>query len=165
MPVPEFLKQLPEYEEVWYVDLAEWELAGDPALVAAGVMADRRFPDYVRRHALLLAEQAEEEVLGADVVVVEAIGFLAGQREHLLRPVDFELKHFWERDLTVYSASPDLFWQVGSEIASSVIGDGRAAYRDFPLRQKTAVYLRKHRYHLRFWLAYNLGLMRRKVLR
>lgn len=59
MPVPEFLKQLPDYEEVWYVDLAEWELGGDPALVAAGVMADRRFPDYVRRHALLLVLEIE----------------------------------------------------------------------------------------------------------
>ncbi|HEY0137999.1 MAG TPA: HEAT repeat domain-containing protein, partial [Nannocystis sp.] len=59
MPVPEFLKALPDYEEVWYVDLAEWELGGDPALVAAGVMADRRFPDYVRRHALLLVLEIE----------------------------------------------------------------------------------------------------------
>jgi tetratricopeptide (TPR) repeat protein len=54
VPVPEFLKRLPDYEEVWYVDLAEWELDGDPGLIAAGVMADRRFPDFVRRHALLL---------------------------------------------------------------------------------------------------------------
>ncbi|MCH8179047.1 MAG: glycosyltransferase family 25 protein [Proteobacteria bacterium] len=89
---------------------------------------------------------------------------LTPKREHLLRPVDFELKHHWERDLTVYSASPDFFWQVGSEIAASVIGDGRAAYRGYPLRQKAAVYLRKHRYHLRFWLANKLGLGRRKVL-
>ena len=59
LPVPEFLKALPDYEEVWYVDLAEWELAGDPALVAAGVMADRRFPDYVRRQALLLVREIE----------------------------------------------------------------------------------------------------------
>lgn len=54
VPVPEFLKQMPEYEEVWYVDLAEWELDGDPALIAAGILADKRFPDFVRRHALLL---------------------------------------------------------------------------------------------------------------
>ncbi len=59
MPVPEFLKALPDYEEVWYVDLAEWELGGDPALVAAGVMADRRFPDHIRRHALLLVIEIE----------------------------------------------------------------------------------------------------------
>lgn len=59
VPVPEFLKQLPEYEEVWYVDLAEWEIDGDPALVAASIMADRRFPDFVRRHALLLVLDRE----------------------------------------------------------------------------------------------------------
>ena len=38
VPVPEFLKQLPEYEEVWYVDLAEWELDGDAALVGVGFL-------------------------------------------------------------------------------------------------------------------------------
>ena len=89
---------------------------------------------------------------------------LTPRREHLLRPVDFELKHVWERDLTVYSASPDMFWQVGSDVAQSVIGDGRASYRDFPLLQKTQVYLRKHRYHVHFWLASRLGLWRRRVL-
>jgi hypothetical protein len=71
IPVPEFLKQLPEYEEVWYVDLAEWELDGDPALLAAGVMADRRFPDFVRRHALLLVleiERARDEVPVVEIV-------------------------------------------------------------------------------------------------
>ena len=89
---------------------------------------------------------------------------LTPKRDHLLRPVDFELKHFWERDLTVYSASPDLFWQVGSDIAASVIGGGRAEYRDYPPLRKAQVYLRKHRYHLRFWLANKLGLGRHKVL-
>jgi hypothetical protein len=71
VPVPEFLKQLPEYEEVWYVDLAEWELDGDPGLIAAGVMADRRFPDFVRRHALLLVLELERrpgQVPAVDVV-------------------------------------------------------------------------------------------------
>lgn len=71
VPVPEFLKQLPEYEEVWYVDLAEWELDGDPAMVAAGIMADRRFPDFVRRHALLLVlelERRSQPIGAVDVV-------------------------------------------------------------------------------------------------
>ena len=90
---------------------------------------------------------------------------LTPKREHLLRPVDFELKHVWERDLTLYSASPDMFWQVGADIAVSQIGDGRAAYRDYPFWQKAQVYLRKHRYHLHFWLARNLGLGQRNVLR
>ena len=68
VPVPEFLKQLPEYEEVWYVDLAEWELDGDPGLIAAGVMADRRFPDFVRRHALLLVLELERRGDGVSAV-------------------------------------------------------------------------------------------------
>ena len=34
--------------------------------------------------ALAELDQAEQQVLGADVVVVEAVGFLARQREHLL---------------------------------------------------------------------------------
>ena len=89
---------------------------------------------------------------------------LTPRREHLLRPVDFELKHAWERDLTVYSACPDMFWQVGSDIAASQIGDGRAAYRDLPRWQKVGVYWRKHRYHARFWLSKHLGLLRRNVL-
>ena len=75
MPVPEFLKALPEYEEVWYVDLAEWELAGDPALVAAGVMADRRFPDFVRRNALLLVLEIERR--GAEMEQLDVVRRLA----------------------------------------------------------------------------------------
>ncbi len=54
VPVPDFLKQPPEYDEIWYVDLEEFEMGGDPALVAAGIVADRRYADIVRRHALLL---------------------------------------------------------------------------------------------------------------
>lgn len=88
---------------------------------------------------------------------------LTPQREHLFRPVDFELKHHWERGLTVYSASPNLIWQISHEEAPSVIGD-RADYRQYPTLQKWGVYLRKHRYHVRFWLASKLGLGRHQVL-
>ncbi|MGB1701320.1 MAG: HEAT repeat domain-containing protein, partial [Nannocystaceae bacterium] len=52
-PIPEHLRQRTEYEETWFVDPAEWELGGDPQMSAAGIIADRRYPDYVRRHALL----------------------------------------------------------------------------------------------------------------
>ncbi len=71
VPVPDFLKRLPDYEEVWYVDLAEWELEGNPALIAAGVMADRRFPDFVRRHGLLLVLEMIQpgEAMGTDLIV------------------------------------------------------------------------------------------------
>lgn len=73
VPVPEFLKQVPEYEEVWYVDLAEWELDGDAALIAAGVMADRRFPDFVRRHGLLLVLELERSASLPAVEIVRRL--------------------------------------------------------------------------------------------
>ena len=40
--------------------------------------------EHARGHALALAEQAEQNVLGADVAVVERLRLLAGQRQHLL---------------------------------------------------------------------------------
>ncbi len=92
MPVPEFLRQLPDYEEVWYVDLAEWELGGDPALVAAGVMADRRFPDYVRRHALLLVLELERR--GVAVPVLEVVRRLEAVRAY---PVIAALEALYRR--------------------------------------------------------------------
>ena len=95
VPVPEFLKQLPEYEEVWYVDLAEWELDGDPGLIAAGIMADRRFPDYVRRNALLLVLELERR--GADVDPVDVVRRLEAIRAY---PVIAALEKLYELPLT-----------------------------------------------------------------
>jgi glycosyl transferase family 25 len=76
---------------------------------------------------------------------------LVVQREHLYRPVDFELKHYWERDLRVYSSRPNFFRQISHEEAPSVIGD-RTQYRRYPWRDKAAVYLRKYRFQATFWL-------------
>lgn len=94
VPVPEFLKQMPEYEEVWYVDLAEWELEGDPSLIAAGILADKRFPDFVRRHALLLVLELArrgERIADLDVVrrleAIRAYPVIAGL-EQLFRTSD-----------------------------------------------------------------------------
>lgn len=88
---------------------------------------------------------------------------LIQRRDHLLRPVDYDIKHYWERGLRVMYAKPILFWQISHAEAPSVIGD-RAAYRRYPFLAKTQVYLRKHRYQLRFWLAHRLGLGRRRLL-
>ena len=83
-------------------------------------------------------------------------------REHILRPVDFDLKHHWERDLTVYWGGPNLFKQVSHDEAPSLIGD-RSGHRQLPLGPKARVYLRKYAYHLRFFLAEELGLGRRRA--
>ncbi|MFZ4551939.1 MAG: glycosyltransferase family 25 protein [Aquabacterium sp.] len=87
---------------------------------------------------------------------------LVPHREHIYRPVDFDFKHHWERDLTLMAARPDFFRQRSHEEAASVIG-GRTDYRRYPFAQKVAVYLRKWRYHLHFWLADALGIGRKRV--
>lgn len=100
----------------------------------------------------------------AYVVSARGAAKLIQQRATLLRPLDFDFKFHWERNLTVWSASPNMFRQVSHEESASVIGD-RSDYRRYPWRQKWATYLRKHRYHLRFWLANTLHLGRRRLIK
>ena len=41
---------------------------------------------YARSHALAFAEKAEQDVLGADVAVIQRLRLLAGERQHFLHP-------------------------------------------------------------------------------
>ncbi|HWM84434.1 MAG TPA: HEAT repeat domain-containing protein, partial [Kofleriaceae bacterium] len=50
----EYLKQQHAYADIWFVDLIEWELAGDPHRVAASIIGDLRYPDGIRRRALVV---------------------------------------------------------------------------------------------------------------
>ena len=43
--------------------------------------------EHARRDALALADEAEQEVLGPDVVVVEALRLVLGEGQHLPRPI------------------------------------------------------------------------------
>jgi len=49
---PEYLRQPHAYTDIWFVDLVEWEMDGDPEQVAASIVGDLRFPDGFRRRAL-----------------------------------------------------------------------------------------------------------------
>lgn len=51
---PEYLRQNQAYPEIWYLDLVEWELDGDPLGSCATVVADSIYPDIVRRRALVV---------------------------------------------------------------------------------------------------------------
>jgi hypothetical protein len=51
---PEYLKQQHAYADIWFVDLLEWELAGDPHQVATSIVGDLRYPDGIRRRALVV---------------------------------------------------------------------------------------------------------------
>ncbi len=53
-PFPDYLRQQHAYPEIWYLDLIEWELDGDPAKVCASIVGDVRYADMIRRRALLV---------------------------------------------------------------------------------------------------------------
>ena len=63
---------------------------------ADGLEIEAHLLEHVDGDALAQLDQAEQEMLGADVVVVEAVGFLAGERQHLLCARREVIHHFPE---------------------------------------------------------------------
>jgi 3-methylfumaryl-CoA hydratase len=62
-------------------------------LLAHGVQADPQRFEGLRRDALALADEAEQDVLGTDVIVMERPGFFFCQDDGPSRPVGKPLKH------------------------------------------------------------------------
>jgi hypothetical protein len=52
-PLPSHLRQDNHFPDVWHVDLIEWEQQGSAAESCADVLLDRRWPDLIRRKAML----------------------------------------------------------------------------------------------------------------
>jgi HEAT repeat protein len=52
-PLPSNLRQDNHFPDVWHVDVLEWEQQGSAAEVCADVLLDKRWPDLIRRKALL----------------------------------------------------------------------------------------------------------------
>jgi hypothetical protein len=52
--LPDYLKQQHAYADIWFVDLLEWEMDGDPFAVAASIVGDLRYPNGIRRRALVV---------------------------------------------------------------------------------------------------------------
>jgi tetratricopeptide (TPR) repeat protein len=52
--LPDYLKQQHAYADIWFVDLLEWEMDGDPFAVASSIVGDLRYPNGIRRRALVV---------------------------------------------------------------------------------------------------------------
>ncbi len=81
--LPDYLKQQHAYADIWFVDLLEWEMDGDPYSVAASIVGDLRYPNGIRRRALVvLLTLADAKLRKADgdpetlVHVAEQLGEL-----------------------------------------------------------------------------------------
>jgi hypothetical protein len=95
---PDYLKQQHAYADIWFMDLLEWELDGDPFAVATSIVGDLRYPNGIRRRALVVLltladakhrqQQAEVDTL---VVVAELLGEL--QSYAALNPLEKLFAH------------------------------------------------------------------------
>jgi hypothetical protein len=95
---PEYLKQQHAYADIWFVDLTEWELGGDPHRVAASIIGDLRYPNGIRRRALVVvltladaATRGEETHPDTLVKIADLLGEL--QSYAALNPLERLYEH------------------------------------------------------------------------
>ncbi|HSN24818.1 MAG TPA: HEAT repeat domain-containing protein, partial [Kofleriaceae bacterium] len=73
--LPDYLKQQHAYADIWFVDLLEWEMDGDPFAVAASNVGDLRYPNGIRRRALvvllIMADAQARNAVGEVETLVE----------------------------------------------------------------------------------------------
>ncbi len=74
---PEYLKQQHAYADIWFVDLLEWELGGDPHAVAASIIGDLRYPDGIRRRALVVVLTLADAALRKEETSAETLSRVA----------------------------------------------------------------------------------------
>jgi hypothetical protein len=119
-PLPQHLRQENHFPDVWHVDVIEWEQQGSAAEACAEVLLDKRWPDLIRRKALLArltafavegrADDATNATTGARVRLAEQLAQL--QLYAVLSP----LEKLFERDergvkVAVLQAMQTLFFK------------------------------------------------------
>ena len=133
---PEYLKQQHAYADIWFVDLLEWELGGDPHRVAASIIGDLRYPDGIRRRALVVVltladaatrgQEADSQTLAR---VAELLGEL--QVYAALNPLERLYEH---DDPTVRRAAIRalrfLFFKRSFVLVRRALGDPDSGVRD-----------------------------------
>ena len=80
--LPDYLKQQHAYADIWFVDLLEWEMDGDPYAVAASIVGDLRYPNGIRRRALvvlLTLADAQARKQDGEVATLEEVANLLGE--------------------------------------------------------------------------------------
>jgi hypothetical protein len=95
---PDYLKQQHAYADIWFADLLEWELAGDPQAVAAAMVGDLRYPNGIRRRALvvlLTTADAEVRDLAAAPETLTALAEQLGELQSYaaLAPLEVLYRH------------------------------------------------------------------------
>src|SRR5262249_32029169 len=140
-PFPDYLRQQHAYPEIWYLDLIEWEIDGDPEQVCASIVGDLRWADMIRPQALtaLLAfldlksrppasGAAELDPVGESAIIA-ALG--AMQAYPVLRPLERYYEHPHEEvRRAVMRATHRLFFKRTYELIKRGLRDPSAVVQD-----------------------------------
>jgi hypothetical protein len=105
--LPDYLKQQHAYADIWFVELLEWELDGDPFAVAASIVGDLRYPNGIRRRALVvlltLADAQARRAEGESETLVHVAELLGELQSYAaLSPLE---KLFQSTDATIRRAA------------------------------------------------------------
>jgi hypothetical protein len=95
---PDYLKQQHAYADIWFVDLLEWEMGGDPLAVAQAIVGDLRYPNGIRRRALVVILTVADAVAEGTQDASETLVTLAEQLGELqsyaaLAPIEKLYQH------------------------------------------------------------------------
>jgi hypothetical protein len=133
---PEYLKQQHAYADIWFVDLVEWELGGDPLRVAQSIVGDLRYPDGIRRRALVvLLTMADAASRGEETApeTLARIGELLGELQSYAALAPLE-RLYGHDDVRVRRAAVRalrfLFFKRSFALLRRALGDPEAAVRD-----------------------------------
>ena len=133
--LPDYLKQTHAYADIWFSDLIEWEMAGDPLAVAASVVGDLHYPNGIRRRALVvlltLADAQQRKAEGEPETLVEVARLLGELQTYaVLSPLE---KLFESTDPTIRRAAvtalKHLFFKRSFVIVRKALADPDAGVR------------------------------------
>ncbi|GAB4525503.1 MAG: hypothetical protein Tsb0020_43510 [Haliangiales bacterium] len=96
--LPDYLRQRNAYADVWFADLLEWELGGDPRRVAASIVGDLRFPNGIRRCALLVVLTMADAAMSGTETAPELLGRVTEPLSKLQYAALNVLERFYEHD-------------------------------------------------------------------
>lgn len=137
--LPDYLRQQHAYADIWFVDLLEWELSGDPYAVATSIVGDLRYPDGIRRRALVViltlgARAADGDKTRADTLAEVAELFGELQSYAALSPLERLFAHdIAEVRQAAVRALRFLFFKRSFRLVRRGLADPHAGVRDAAL--------------------------------
>jgi hypothetical protein len=143
------LRQDTHFTEVWHVDVIEWEQRGSAAEACADVLLDKRWPDLIRRKAMLARltalpiearpEDASQAAIGARLRLAEQLAQL--QLYAVLSPLEKLFAHPEKRiRVAVLQALQTLFFKRSFVTVRLALRDEDAAVVEQACKAVEALY-------------------------